>query len=72
MVVYFLYEFFVLGFDGVPVYFLQDVVGLPAAAFHDILVGNPDGVHDGSRIMPEVVKTEMRNACLLQKESKFF
>ena len=72
MVVYFLYEFFVLGFDGVPVYFLKDVVGLPATAFHDILVGNPDGVHDGSRIMPEVVKTEMWNAGLFQKTPEFF
>ena len=46
---------------------LHDIVLAPSAALENVLVRNADGVHDGSRIVPEVVKPEIRDRRLFYR-----
>ena len=46
----------------ISVHSLHDHIRCPSAALHDVLIGNADGMHDGSCVMPQVVEAELRSS----------
>ena len=49
--------------DGVPVNGFHDIIGSPPAPGDDVLIRDSDCMKDGSRVMPQVMKADMRKPC---------
>ena len=56
LVVHFL---FFIG-NCVPINTLHDVIRLPAAAGHDVLIRNSDRMQNAGGVVPEIMQTEVR------------